>query len=265
MGSASARTTWGLGDYPRMAARLEAAASVVVARAAVDGGDRVLDLACGTGNAAILAAERDARVSGVDFEPVLLDLARERAIARGLDISSHEADAAALPFGDNEFSAVLSVFGVMYTGDQLRAACELSRVCAPDGRVVLASWCRGSTMSMIGGVLGSYLLPPPAGTARPTRWGEEQTLAELLGHADVNIEQTSRERLTLQFADDRDAVEFFRDTAGHVVPERKRLEGEGRWPMLLADLRALLVDRDTGECDGIALELEYLLAACRVA
>lgn len=174
------KTTWGLGDYPLMAERLQRAAEQAVDRVAVSAGDRVLDLACGTGNAALLAARRGASVVGVDVEPRLLPRARARARAEGVSVDWREADAAALPPLGAEFTVALSIFGVMYVPDQAAAARELARVSAPDARLALAAWVPGSFMSAMGAPLAPYLPEPPAAAPPPARWGDEAGLAPSL-------------------------------------------------------------------------------------
>ncbi|MGH3247236.1 MAG: class I SAM-dependent methyltransferase, partial [Trebonia sp.] len=114
-------TTWGQGDYPLMAERLEPAALAVVEAAGVRAGERVLDVAAGTGNAALLAAARGGRVVGVDFEPALLAVAARRARERGLAVRWLTGDAGALPVAGESADVVVSVFGVMYAGDQAGA------------------------------------------------------------------------------------------------------------------------------------------------
>jgi SAM-dependent methyltransferase len=235
-----AATTWGLGDYPLMAERLMPAARAVVDLAAVAPGERVLDVACGTGNAALLAAERGADVTGLDFEPALLEIARERTDGARFV----EGDAAALPFDDAFFDATLSVFGVMYAPDHERAARELARVTKPGGRIVLAAWTPGSFMPRMGAALAAYLPPPPPGSGPPSRWGDENALAKLLPLGTAETRQ-----LTIE-----SDADFLIDTAGHVLAEKERLEDEGRWQALREDLRQLVGDRPE-------VELEYLLAA----
>jgi SAM-dependent methyltransferase len=238
-------TTWGLGDYPRMAERLEPAARAVVELAAVAPGDRVLDVACGTGNAALIAAERGAHAVGVDSEPALLAIARQR----GSSAEFREGDIAAMPVEDEEFDATVSAFGVMYATNHEAAARELARVTKPGGRIALAAWVPGSLMPRMGTALGPYLPPPPPGSGPPSRWGDEDQLASILAAAGIALESTSRERLELG-AD----VDFLIDTAGHVLAERKRLEEERRWQALRHDLQGL-VDANP--------PAEYLLAAAR--
>jgi SAM-dependent methyltransferase len=253
-------TTWGAGDYPLMAQRLRGAAKRVVERARVAPGERVLDVACGTGNAALLAAARGAaEVVGVDLEPALLDVARLRASEVRAEIAWVEGDATALPVAGG-FDAVLSVFGVMYALDQDAAAAELERVCDPGGRVVLASWVPGSFMPALGAAVAPFLPAPPSAGAPPARWGDEGAVRELLGGAGLDVVHTERESLVVSAPDRMNAVAFLVKTAGNVLAERARLEREGRWGALLAAISGLVNERNTGTPGGnVALPCEYLL------
>ncbi len=253
-------TTWGVGEYPRMAERLEDAAQRVVDRAAVTADDQVLDVACGTGNAALLAAKRGAHAMGVDFEPRLLALAKERAEAARVEVEWKLGDAAALPVRDGQCTVVLSVLGVMYAPDQFGAARELARVCAPQGRLGLVAWVPGSFMSAMGVALAPFLPPPPPSSDPPARWGDEAALAALLSAAGISVQETSRHHVALDFADREETVEFLVRTAGHVLAERRGLEIEGRWQDLLSALGVLVDERDEGAGDRVLLRLEYLLA-----
>ena len=154
-----------------MAERLRGVAERVVDRASVAAGDRVLDVACGTGNAAILAAARGAWALGIDIEPGLIAVARERALAEGLTVAWRVGDAAALPVPDGGVTVVLPVFGVMYVPDQAAAARELARVCTPEARIALAAWVPGRFMSSMGGALAPCARRPGCarGAARSAR------------------------------------------------------------------------------------------------
>src|SRR3954452_3668306 len=131
---------WSAGHYEQIADQVMPAAHAVVDRAVPVPGEHVVDVGCGTGNAALLAAERGARVTGVDPAPRLLEVARARAASRGLEATFALGDAAALPIEDGEADVVLSVFGVIFASDPLAAAAEMARVTAPGGRVVLTAW-----------------------------------------------------------------------------------------------------------------------------
>jgi SAM-dependent methyltransferase len=260
-------STWAAGEYPLMAQRLKPAAQRAVDRARVAPGDRALDVACGTGNAALMAAARGAApVVGVDAEPALLAVAASRADELDLGIDWREGDAQALPVDDGAFDVVLSVFGVAYAGDQAGAAAELARACAPGGRVVLAHWTPESFMPAMGAALAPFLPPPPGGAgASPARWGDPAAVAELLAGAGLTPGDARAEHLTLDFEDRLSAVAFLVRTAGHVVAERPRLEAEGRWPQLLAALAALVTERSQGTGGGVALRLDYLVATATAA
>ena len=131
---------WGAGNYERTAAELEPVAELVVQQAALAPGDRVADLACGTGNAALLAAVRGARVVGVDAAPRLLEVARERARAHDLDVEFCAGDLLELPLDDGAFDIVVSVFGVIFASDPSRAVHEIARVLRPGGRALISAW-----------------------------------------------------------------------------------------------------------------------------
>lgn len=254
-------TTWGVGAYPLMARQLEPAALAAVEIAQVRPGDRVLDVATGTGNAALLAAERGGHVVGVDFEPTLLHIAARCARQAEQQVRWLAGDVTALPMADDSADLVLSVFGVMYAADQPVAARELARVATPQARVVLASWVPGSVMPAMGQVLSAYLQPPPASTGPPSRWGDPGALAALLGPHGVHLATASPQRVTLHFADATAGADFLLRTAGHVVSEQERLTHDGRWNDLRQDLSDFVEERAARAGDHLDLSLDYLLAS----
>jgi SAM-dependent methyltransferase len=266
-----AATTWGVGEYPLMGQRLKGAAQRTVDLARVAPGDRVLDIACGTGNAALMAAARDAAVVGVDVEPALLAVARERASELSLPVRWLEGDAEALPVEDAGFDAVVSVFGIMYALDAARAARELARVAAPRARIVLADWTPESFMPAMGAALGPFLAPPPPRAAPPAPagprvWGDPDAVGALLADVGLVVGETHLEHVALAFEERLGAVAFLVRTAGHVVAERPRLESEGRWPQLLAALAAVVTERgETRDDGGLVLRLDYLVATATKA
>jgi ubiquinone/menaquinone biosynthesis C-methylase UbiE len=131
---------WSVGHYETTAAQLWPAAEVVVDRAAPGPGERVVDVGCGTGNAALLAAARGARVTGVDPAQRLLEVARQRAANDGVDATFVEGTASALPLGDASAEIVMSVFGAIFTDDPVAAGAEMARVTIPRGRIFLTAW-----------------------------------------------------------------------------------------------------------------------------
>lgn len=184
---------WGIGRYERTAEQLLPAAHTVVERAAPAAGERVLDVGCGTGNAALLAAERGARVTGVDPAARLLEVARHRAAEQGLSAEFAPGDAASLPIGDGEADLVLSVFGLIFAPDAEAAAAELDRVTASDGRLVFSAWLPAGAIAAANRLLreaGSSALGVPTGRP-PFPWHERAALEELLTpHGfDVSLEE----------------------------------------------------------------------------
>ncbi|MFE1591308.1 class I SAM-dependent methyltransferase [Nocardia sp. NPDC058705] len=236
-------------------------AVAAVDAAAVAPGDRVVDIATGTGNAALLAAERGGRVVGIDFETALLRVAEERAHAARSDVEWLWGDLEALPLPDQSTDVVISVFGVMYAADHGIAARELERVAAPGARVVLASWVPGSVLPAMGQVLSGYLPPPPAGSGPPSRWGDPVALTGLLEPHGLRLTATSTSRITLPFTSSEDAADFLIRTAGHVVCERDRLTAEGRWDALHQDLCRFVEQRAESRAGHLSLPLDYLLAS----
>jgi ubiquinone/menaquinone biosynthesis C-methylase UbiE len=138
--TARQRQVWSTGDYSVIATLVHPVSERLVDEADLHAGWSVIDVATGSGNAAIAAARLGCDVVGVDYVPTLLDRARERAGAERRDIGLAEADAHSLPFGDGAFDAATSVFGVMFAADPARAAHELVRVVRPGGTIALASW-----------------------------------------------------------------------------------------------------------------------------
>lgn len=172
---------WGVGRYETTAAQLEPAAEVVVERAELLPGERVLDLGCGTGNAALAAARVGADVTGVDPAARLLDVARSRAAAEGLAVSFRAGDAGSIPLPDGSVDAIVSVFAVIFVPDRAAAAAEMSRVLTPTGRIAVSAWepegaifemNRAASETMMG-ALG--MTPPQGGFA----WHERDALIEL--------------------------------------------------------------------------------------
>ena len=183
------RATWALGDYDRIADGLTISTDQTLRVAKIRPGERVLDLATGTGITVIAARERGAEVTGVDLTPELLAVARSKAKdACFEDIDFREGDAEQLPFADAAFDVVVSTCGHMFAPDQPKVAAELARVTRPGGRVVFLAW------TPEGGLGGWFRItnkhvPPPAGLASPFNWGDPEKVRPLLGDAfhDITI------------------------------------------------------------------------------
>jgi SAM-dependent methyltransferase len=246
---------WASGDFGVIAALIHVVAERLADSADLVAGSRVLDVAGGTGNAAIAAARLGCDVTCTDYVPALLERGRERARAERLEIAFEEADAEALPYADGAYDAVLSVFGAMFAPDQPRAAAELVRVCRPGGLIALASWTPE-------GLLGDWFrttakhVPPPAGVASPLRWGTEAGIAELLGD-EVGAIRTRRRMFTWRFRNAAEMVALFRTWYGPTVKAFAAVGADGA-EALERDLIAV-VEGSARERDGaIAVPAEYL-------
>jgi SAM-dependent methyltransferase len=177
------KTMWGSGNFVAVAERILEAGELVVDRAGVAPGNDVLDVACGTGNATIPAARAGARVTGLDFAPALLEIAREQAADAMVEIDFVEGDAQELPLEDASFDAVVSTFGHMFAPDHARTAAEMKRVLRPGGAIAVACWTpEGSIGRMFRTI--SELVPPPPGGQPPLLWGSEEHVRELWGDAE---------------------------------------------------------------------------------
>jgi SAM-dependent methyltransferase len=177
-----ARITWSLGDFARAGAEQVVVGELLARAIDIHPGERVLDVAAGSGNAALAAARRGASVTATDFVPALLETAVRRAQVEGLELETREADAQDLPFPDATFDVVLSTFGVIFAPDQAGAAAELLRVCRPGGRIGLTAWTPDSVIAAIQAVAAKYATAPPRPGARsPIEWGTEARVRELLG------------------------------------------------------------------------------------
>src|SRR4051812_11606862 len=172
------QATWASGDFAVVATRIVFQAEHLCETADLQAGWTVLDVATGSGNAALAAARRGCEAVGVDYVPALLERGRLRATAEHLDVQFVEGDAQGLPFPDASFDAVLSIYGVMFAPDHERAASELVRVCRPGGRIALASWTPDGFIGETFKVFSSYL-PPAPGLKPPVRWGDERYLVSL--------------------------------------------------------------------------------------
>jgi SAM-dependent methyltransferase len=255
--TSSQRQSWSRGDFHEIA-RL----NVVMAEAMCDvgelrAGERVLDVGCGSGTAALVAARRYCQVYGIDYVTALLDRARTRAVADGLEAEFLEADAQELPFEDDRFDTVLSVYGVQFAPDQQRAARELVRVTRPGGCIVLAS-------PMPHGWSGDFFAiharhnPPPPGTDSPLRWGTEAGLTDLFGNADVQIASEPRPAFQYWHSTDH-AVDVFWRWFGPTISAAERLDAYGRGA-LRTDLQQDF-ERYNRATDGTAVvENTYLLS-----
>jgi ubiquinone/menaquinone biosynthesis C-methylase UbiE len=237
---------WSSGDFHAVASLIQPVADALCDAVDLQAGWRVLDVATGSGNAAIAAARCGAEVIGIDYVPALLERGRRRAEAEGVQIELVEGDAEAIPFVDRSFDAVLSVFGSMFAPDQERAASELARVCRPGGRIGLATWVPDGFIGQMLKVVTAHV-PPPAGVASPLLWGTEAHLAELFGDSISELECTER-TFTFRFRSAEEFVSFFRKFYGPTLKAFEAVGAAGS-DALFRDL-VELVGRFTGTTEG---------------
>ena len=256
------RAMWALGDYPAVATEvIPSLGPVLVAAAGVRAGDRVLDVAAGSGNAAIPAALAGARVVASDLTPELLDTGRRAAEAAGVELEWREADAEELPFADGEFDVVLSCVGVMFAPHHAAAAGELVRVCRPGGTVALLSWTPEGFIGQMFAAMRPYVPPPPPGAQPPPLWGDEAHVRDLLGSAVTSFSARRQALRVSRFGSAAEFLAFFKQCYGPTIAAYRGLEPD-RAAALDADLLAL-GDR-FATADG-PMDWEYLLVTARRA
>lgn len=247
---------WASGDFSVVASRIVFQAEHLCETADLQAGWRVLDVATGSGNAAIAAARRGCEVVGVDYVPALLERGRIRAAAEHLDVRFVEGDAEDLRFPDASFDAVVSIYGVMFAPDHRRVSAELARVCRPGGRIALASWTPDGFIGETFRIFSRYL-PPPPGLQPPVRWGDEDYLDSLLGP--VAASMTSHRRTAVfRFRSAEENVDFFRAYYGPTLRAFESLDPPRR-ESLRDDLLALARRYDrNGGTGPIAITGDYL-------
>jgi SAM-dependent methyltransferase len=252
------RALWALGDYARIASELVAPLGpVLVAAADIGPGDRVLDIAAGTGNASFPAAGTGASVVASDLCPDLLDHGRRLAAERGVNIEWREANAEALPFGDDEFDAVLSCLGVMFAPHHRQAADELVRVCRPGGTIALISWTPEGFVGRLFATMRPYVPAPPPGVQPPPLWGSEDHVRELLGERVTDLVAERRTLTVDRFADGAAFRDYFKANYGPTISAYRAIGDDARRVAALdADLAALGDGALTGSS---TMEWEYLL------
>jgi len=249
--------TWSEGDFSLVASLVVNAAESLAEALEIVPDERVLDVACGSGNGAIAAARRTwGNTVGVDFVPALLERGRERAAAERLEVEFVEADAQDLPFEDGSFDVAMSIFGAMFAPDQERTAAELLRVVRPGGRIGMANWTPDGGIGALFLTVAKHIGGPPAGVAPPPLWGLEERLRELFGDgiAELRIEKLAS-RQVFRSADHY--LEFFRAYFGPVKTAYDKVGPEGE-AALTADLRAFLDEANTAGDRALVLEPEYL-------
>lgn len=258
------RTMWASGDYPLMVDTfLLPIGQKLVAGAGVTAGARVLDVAAGTGNAAVPAAQLGAQVTASDLTPRLLEAGSRRPEAQGLDIRWVEADAEHLPFDDSSYDVVMSAIGVMFAPHHQAAADEMVRVCRPGGTIALLSWTPEGMLGDLFRTMKPFAAPPPPGAQPPPLWGSEEHLAGLFGNR-VEFGTLQRDLLEITaFPRARDYGEHFKTYYGPTMAVRANAVKNGQGAEFDEALDVFCDTWNLGSADQGRFEKEYLLAVGR--
>ena len=262
---AAVRAAWALGDYHDFAKETVWELGEVLVRACgISPGQRVLDVAAGTGNTAIRAAESGAQVVASDLTPENFDAGRREAAAHGIELEWVEADAEALPFADGEFDVVTSSVGALFAPDHQATANELVRVCRPGGTIGMINFTPEGLISDFFGALAPYMPPPPEGALPPPLWGDEEHVRELFGDRVESLEMTRGSYVERADSPD-DYRELFKRTFGPVVATYQSLAGDpARAAALDRDFLEFATRANSGPPEGPAeYPYEYLLVVAR--
>jgi SAM-dependent methyltransferase len=252
---------WASGDYPSMVETfLLPLGPRLVEACDIGPGMRVLDVAAGTGNASIPAAERGANVTASDLTPELLEAGRSRAESSGLELEWAEADAENLPFDDESFDVVMSSIGAMFAPHHQEVADELVRVCRPGGTIGLLSWTPEGMIGALFRTMGPFAPPPPPGAQPPPLWGSEEHVKELFG---ARVDWGTLERDVLEitaFERPRDYGEHFKSRYGPTIAARANAVSAGREDEFDQALDAFCDEWNLGSAEQARFEKEFLLA-----
>jgi SAM-dependent methyltransferase len=246
---------WSAGDFAMVGSAITMVSELLCEAADLGAGQRVLDVATGSGNTALAAARRWCEVTGVDYVPALLERARERAAVERLQATFGEGDAEKIPFPDAAFDVVLSTFGSMFAPDQEQAARELLRVCRPGGKIGMANWTPDGFIGEMFRV-NSRFVPPPAGLQPPPLWGTEDRLSTLFGGGISDLTATKRDFVWRYRSADH-WIEFFRSYYG---PTQKTFDalGPAQQHEYAAELRALVGRHNRSEDSTMVVPAAYL-------
>ena len=252
---------WASGDYPSMVDTfLLPLGPRLVEASGIGPGMRVLDVAAGTGNASLPAAERGASVTASDLTPELLEAGRGRAQAAGLELEWVVGDAERLPFEDASFEVVISAIGVMFAPHHKDAADELVRVCRPGGTIGLLSWTPEGMIGALFRTMGPFAPPPPPGASSPPLWGSEDHVRELFGD---RVDLTTLERDVLDvtvFERAHDYGEFFKQRYGPTIAARANAVRNGVEAEFDAALDQFCDEWNLGTPERARFEMQYLVA-----
>lgn len=259
------RGLWALGDYASVATEIiPALGTTLVEACGVGPGQRVLDVAAGSGNAAIPAALAGADVVACDLTPELLEAGARLAEGRGARLEWREGDAEDLPFDDGEFDVVMSCVGVMFAPRHEQSAGELVRTCSPGGTIGLVSWTPEGFVGQMLATMKPYAAPPPPGAQPPPLWGREEHVVTLFGDRVVPMNVERRTLVVDHFADGESFRDYFKQRYGPTIATYRRIADDPDRVAALDHDLAELARRHQDSATG-AMDWEYLLFTGRRA
>ncbi len=251
------QATWASGDYHMIGTQILIVSELLIEALDLHSTERVLDVATGSGNAALAAARRGCAVVGLDYVPALLERARLRAEAEGLEAEFVEGDAEALPFEDASFDVVSSVFGSMFAPDQEQTANELARVCRPGGRIGLVAHTPEGFIGQLFKTNAKHV-PPPTGLRSPVQWGTEGRLQELFGHASTDL-RVEKRHYVFRYRSPAAYLDYWRRYYGPTMKAFEAVGDAGR-EALEADLLDLIARFNRADDGTMVVPSEYLEA-----
>jgi ubiquinone/menaquinone biosynthesis C-methylase UbiE len=249
------QATWASGDYHMIGTQLQIVSELLIEALDVHSTEHVLDVATGSGNAALAAARRGCPVVGLDYVPALLERARLRAAAEGLEAEFIEGDAEALPYEDASFDVISSVFGAMFAPDQEQTARELTRVCRAGGRIGLVAHTPEGFIGQLFRTNAKHV-PPPVGLRSPVLWGIEERLRELFGDAIAEIRAAKRDYV-FRYRSPEAYLDYWQHYYGPTMTSFKAVGEVGR-AALETDLLGLIARFNRADDGTMVVPSEYL-------
>lgn len=249
------KATWSMGDYDLFSRYMEDDAKEFFLRLGVTPGTRFLDVGCGAGQLALIAARAGARVTGCDIAPNWIEKAQTRAAVEGLQATFEVGDAEALPYGDGQFDVVASLIGAMFAPRPDLVAAELTRVCRPGGKIAMANWTPGGFVGKMFKIIAGYIAP--SGMPSPVLWGDEATVRERLRDGISALQLTRRfYRFEYPFAPAA-VVEFFKAYYGPMSKAFASLDAVAA-EKLQKELVELWSTHNKAEGNATRVDAEYL-------
>lgn len=258
---AGQRAAWNAGEFDWVAEQLWPAGGMLVEHLGIGAGEEVVDIGCGTGNAAIQAAQAGARATGIDLAPVMLTRADAAARAAGVGLTLMEGDAEALPLPDRSADVAVSTFGCMFAPRHALAAAEILRVLRPGGRFGVCGWTPTSDVAAFLKIVAPHLPPPPDIADPPPLWGDPDHVTEVFGDGATEL-CFRHATIEMAFPSVDEAVRLYTEHFGPLLMARQLLEPQGRWRALVDDVRAFFADHATPD-GATALASEYLISMGR--